>query len=240
MVRDEMVHVVTALPPANGQTAAQIADEDANERVGRDVVCDAPVTGVVGRKHDLLPEEPEQAGRRGIPAIRQGDGEAGEEDGVPDHLLPVLRHATIVEAFFLYSLVQRLEFAGDATLSRGVQRRVLGKVGLKLPLDKTSRVRCGRRLACVWRRLALVQTDRAGGCAFGAVPRIFPHILPWLQLVLLAEITTLDGRDEIGPCPFYPADAEAVHELNDLGRVGAATRITGVSGRRGGQQVLRD
>jgi len=54
MVGDEVVDVVAAFPPANGEAAAEVGDEDADEGVGDKVVGDASVAGVVRGEHDLM------------------------------------------------------------------------------------------------------------------------------------------------------------------------------------------
>ena len=57
VVRDQMVDVVTALPPANAQPTTQVCNEDADERVHGQVVRNAPVAGVMRGEHDLMPEQ---------------------------------------------------------------------------------------------------------------------------------------------------------------------------------------
>ncbi len=54
VVGDEVVDVVAAFPPADGEAAAEVGDEDTDEGVGNEVVGDASVAGVVGREHDLM------------------------------------------------------------------------------------------------------------------------------------------------------------------------------------------
>lgn len=54
VVGDEVVDVVAAFPPADGEAAAKVGDEDANEGVGDEVMGDAPMAGVVGGEHDLM------------------------------------------------------------------------------------------------------------------------------------------------------------------------------------------
>lgn len=53
-VRDEMVDVVAALPPANGQAAAEVGDEHADERVDNKDLGNGSMAGIVGREHDLM------------------------------------------------------------------------------------------------------------------------------------------------------------------------------------------
>ena len=62
MVGDEVVDIVTALPPSHGQTTAQIANEYSNERVHDDVVGESPVARVMSGEHDLMPEQAQEAG----------------------------------------------------------------------------------------------------------------------------------------------------------------------------------
>lgn len=53
-VGDEVVDVVAALPPADGQAAAEVGDEHCDESVYSEVGRDGKVSSVVCRKHDLM------------------------------------------------------------------------------------------------------------------------------------------------------------------------------------------
>ena len=53
-VCNKVVDIVAAFPPADGEAAAEVGDEHADECVGDKVVGDAAVTGVVGGEHDLV------------------------------------------------------------------------------------------------------------------------------------------------------------------------------------------
>jgi len=63
MVRDEMMDIVTALPPADGETTAEIGDEEANEGVDDKVMGDSTMASIVCCKHYLLLED----GQSGCP-----------------------------------------------------------------------------------------------------------------------------------------------------------------------------
>ena len=54
VVGDEVVDVVATLPPADGETAAEVGDEHADEGVGDEVVGDASMASVVRCEHDLV------------------------------------------------------------------------------------------------------------------------------------------------------------------------------------------
>jgi hypothetical protein len=54
LVRDEMVHVVTALPPADRQAAAEVGNEETNQCIDPKDVCDGSVASIMGSEHDLL------------------------------------------------------------------------------------------------------------------------------------------------------------------------------------------
>ncbi len=56
-IRDEMVNIMTALPPPNAQPTTQVCNENADQRVDGEVVRNTPVASVVRREHDLLPEK---------------------------------------------------------------------------------------------------------------------------------------------------------------------------------------
>lgn len=55
-VREQMVNVVTTLPPPDRQSAAQICNEDANDGVNGYVSCNATMTSVMSSEHDLMPK----------------------------------------------------------------------------------------------------------------------------------------------------------------------------------------
>ena len=53
-VGDEVVDVVRALPPTNGQPAAEISHECSNQSVSHKVARNSTVSSIVCGKHDLL------------------------------------------------------------------------------------------------------------------------------------------------------------------------------------------
>lgn len=55
-VGDEVVDVVRRLPPADGQAAAEVGDEGADQSVDYEVTRYTAVAGVVRGEHDLLLE----------------------------------------------------------------------------------------------------------------------------------------------------------------------------------------
>jgi hypothetical protein len=65
----------------------------------------------------------------------QGDEKEGEEAQVPDELLGVLLVAALVEALVYDTLVEDTVLEDNVLLSREVQRRVVGNVGLDALLD---------------------------------------------------------------------------------------------------------
>lgn len=54
LVGDEMVDVVAALPPSDGQAAAEVGDEHCDEGVDGEVGRDGKMGSVVSREHDLM------------------------------------------------------------------------------------------------------------------------------------------------------------------------------------------
>jgi len=82
VVGDEMMHVVTAFPPANRQAAAEVGDEHADQGVRDEFMGDAHVSGVVGGEHDLMPEQTEEDGRGHVPFAPQRCDEQSEEQRV--------------------------------------------------------------------------------------------------------------------------------------------------------------
>ena len=123
-VCDEVVDVVAALPPADGEATAEVGDEHTDEGVGDEVVGDAAVTGVVGGEHDLVlfealdvgwmgwgvdglayPEKTEERGRGYVPSRAEGDEKDGEESGISNSFFCVLEVSAVVKAFILNPLV---------------------------------------------------------------------------------------------------------------------------------------
>jgi hypothetical protein len=120
VVGDEMVDVVAALPPADGQAAAKVGDEHGDQAVDLELAGDGTVRGVVGGEHDLVPEEPEEECRRHVPAVPQGHDACRKEDHVAGHLLAVREVRAIVKALIVDSLVQRPVLLSDLLLDLGV------------------------------------------------------------------------------------------------------------------------
>ena len=54
LIGNQVVDVVAALPPADGQAAAEIGDEHANQGVHHEIMRDGEVAGVVCGEHDLV------------------------------------------------------------------------------------------------------------------------------------------------------------------------------------------
>jgi len=82
VVGHEVVHVMTALPPADRQATAEVGDEHADQGVGDEVMGDAHVAGIVRGEHDLVPEQAEEDGGGHVPFAPQGDDEQGEEQRI--------------------------------------------------------------------------------------------------------------------------------------------------------------
>ena len=106
LVGDEVVDVVAALPPSDGQATAKVGDEHAEQRVHDEVLGDGTMAGIVRGEHDLVlecsvsrrvyvwvydtssvrrgraattyPEKAQGDGRGKVPAIAQGDNEEGK------------------------------------------------------------------------------------------------------------------------------------------------------------------
>ena len=64
-----MMHVMAALPPAETQATAEVGYKYPNKTVDDKVRRDGQVTGIVRRKHDLMPEQAQEARRRHVPLL---------------------------------------------------------------------------------------------------------------------------------------------------------------------------
>lgn len=54
LVSDKMMDVVAALPPANGQAAAKVGNEHANQGIDDKYMGNGSMASIVGREHDLM------------------------------------------------------------------------------------------------------------------------------------------------------------------------------------------
>jgi hypothetical protein len=126
-----MVDVVAALPPADRQAAAEVADKHGEQAVEGEVARDGAVGGIVGREHDLVPEQTQEDGRRDEPLVAQGHHGHGKKRRVAGQLLAVLDVPALVVALIAHPLVQRPVLLDNVLLHLGAQR---GE-GRTVPLD---------------------------------------------------------------------------------------------------------
>jgi len=54
MVCNKVMNIMTALPPPNGETTAEVGDEYANECIHDKIVCDGKMSSIVSGEHDLM------------------------------------------------------------------------------------------------------------------------------------------------------------------------------------------
>ena len=129
------MNIVTALPPSDRQSTAEVCDEDADYRIRGDVPRNAAMTCIVRCEHDLVPEKAKKAGRKHIPAVVQGENEEGKQCRIPDHFLAIFDEATLVETSVLDPLMQVLKFDSDVALRAGIERRISCDVEVDVLLD---------------------------------------------------------------------------------------------------------
>lgn len=135
-VGDEVMNVVRRFPPADGESATKVGDEDSDEGIWDKLARDSTVSGVMSGEHDLLPEEPEEHGRGEIVPRTEESDEEREEQGVPDHLLGIVAVSTGVEPLVLDTFMQRLELFGDNALGLDVGRRIFCETFVDPGLDE--------------------------------------------------------------------------------------------------------
>ena len=123
-VGDEMMDVVTRLPPSDGQSTTEVSDEDADEGIGDKFPHDPTVSGVVGSEHDLLPKEAEEPGRPKVPPGSKGDEELGKQRRILTHLIRIVDIVATVIPLVVNTLIERLEPLDNDTLGPDVGRRV--------------------------------------------------------------------------------------------------------------------
>lgn len=54
MVRDEVVDIVAALPPTNGEATTEVGNKHSNQGVSNEVMGDASMACIVSCEHDLM------------------------------------------------------------------------------------------------------------------------------------------------------------------------------------------
>lgn len=163
MVGDEVVDVVRAFPPAQRETAAEIGHPHANQRVDDKVARDGAVAGVVGREHELVPEETQETGRRHVPVVVEGRHGQREEERVARRLLGVLGVVAGVEALVVDALGEDAVLLGNVLLDDGVDGGELEADEVGVALLGPGRVGGG---------IALEDLGRDGG-VLGAAPEHF-------------------------------------------------------------------
>ena len=86
LVRDHMVNIVIAFPPSKTESTQVIRDDDANSRVDVEVVSDTHMSGIMGRKDQLVPKESEEQSTQNIPLLLQQIHGCREEHGISYNL----------------------------------------------------------------------------------------------------------------------------------------------------------
>ena len=135
-----MVNIMTALPPPNAHPTTQVCNKNADQGVNGEVVRNTPVTSIVCREHDLLPEKAQETCGCSIPAAMEKEDEESEERGIAKDFFAVLGISAVVEFLILHPLVQDLELERDVLLGIGIKRGIFGQVCFDILSDLASRV----------------------------------------------------------------------------------------------------
>ena len=90
VIRDQVVNIVVELPPARTQAAEIGCNGHSNGRVGRKVVCDTHVTGIMDRESELVPDASKRNRTRDIPSRVESVEEQGSERPVPQTFHPIV------------------------------------------------------------------------------------------------------------------------------------------------------
>ena len=117
-------------PPAEGETAEEIGDDDAQGGVDLEVVGDPHVASIVRRKHELVPEEAHQEAGGIVPARSEGPHAGGKQEGVSSNLAAVCPVVAVVEPGLADASLELPVLLHDFPLPGRIQRRVLDKVVL--------------------------------------------------------------------------------------------------------------
>ena len=191
-IRDEVVDVVRAFPPAQGQAADGGGDDHADEVVDEEVVRNGHVGGVVRGKDHLRPEPSEEDGAGAVPFdVKKGEHD-GEEKSAAAEFPQVRGVVAFVESFGVDVLVQTTVSLDDL----GLGRRVQGGI----PIEGQAHFLFG---------LGVQKSELFGTVALrGELGRKLDDFLR-----ALAMGAALDGRQQIPPAAFNPPDLVAVDLL---------------------------
>lgn len=223
---------MAALPPAHGQAAAKVGNEEGDEGVDLEVVGDGAVAGVVGGEHDLLPEEAERDGRQHVPLVLEQEQEGAEEGQVAGALLAVVEIGAVVVAAVPHALVQLAVLAGNLLLNGRLDGRVVAGVALLVLAERPLGVLVGREVA---EGVCLGLEGRLGVGRDGP----FPQALGLGIGVSLDILVPADGRDGgDGGGQGAPVDVAVAGASGRAGRSTEAGRRFGLAVGAGGRVCL--
>ena len=127
-VCDNVMYIVVPLPPADGEAAEKVGDQDADAGVDVEIMSDPHVAGVVGGEDQLVPEEAKKTAGEEVLGFMEEVHRERENEGVPDGFQSVGGVWAFVEPSSTYASVERAVGGDDLVLGHGVEGRVTGQI----------------------------------------------------------------------------------------------------------------
>ncbi|TGO66402.1 hypothetical protein BELL_0958g00060 [Botrytis elliptica] len=127
-IRHNVMDVVIALPPAEGEPPEKIGHENPNAAIGVKAVRDAHVSGIVGGEDELVPEESEEQPGERIVCALQTAPEERKENAVANRVDAVGTVRTFVKSRASQRLIQLPIFQDNLLLGFAVQRGIPRKI----------------------------------------------------------------------------------------------------------------
>jgi len=128
-VGDDVVDVVVSFPPADGEAAEEVGNEDTNAGVDVEVMGDTHMAGVMGGEDELVPEEAyKEAGESVLGVVEEEEGE-GEDRDVGEDVKSVGIVRALVQTGGVDAGVQGSIFRNDGILRRRREGRIFEEVG---------------------------------------------------------------------------------------------------------------
>lgn len=115
-----VMNIVIAFPPSQAETPEEVRDDDANNRVDMEVVCDAHMTSIMGSKHKLMPEATQEEARRAIPPQTEEEVREGCKQCITAALDEITEVIAVVQSFCTNPLIQSAILLPDAFLSGSI------------------------------------------------------------------------------------------------------------------------
>ncbi|KAI7288067.1 fatty acid desaturase [Hortaea werneckii] len=188
-VRDDVVDVMVAFPPAAGEAAEEVGYEDADAGVDVEVVRYAHVAGVVDGEDELVPHRSQEGGREQVVSVLEEEVRCQAE-----------RCTCVTEPGVKLTI-----FADNIGLCGLIQARIELKVAFQLLFGAIIAIDL-----VLLGGIPAFQRDRTM-----ATVLLRCHSRNCLRGLRLVD----SPRHKVSPLPFYPANLIRLHKILGLGRM---------------------